>query len=152
MTAEEAERVARWHYDGDWSIYDLPSAQPLIDELGDYRAVVAGQRLVGFCCIGAAARVPGVSEDPAILDVGIGLDPELVGVGHGAAFGQTVLSFLTKRYPDSSLRAVVQSWNERSLRLTQRLGFENVGDFTTVQGGREVAYRIVIRHRRPAPN
>jgi ribosomal-protein-alanine N-acetyltransferase len=96
----------------------------------------------------ASARVAGLSEDPAILDVGIGMDPELIGVGHGAAFGQTVLSYLTERYP-SSLRALVQSWNERSLRLTQRLGFEDVGEFTTVQGGREVAYRIVVRYQRP---
>jgi RimJ/RimL family protein N-acetyltransferase len=152
MTAEEAEQVACWRYKGDWSIYDVPSAQPLIEDLGDYCAVVANQRLIGFCCIGAAARVPGLSENPAVLDVGIGMNPELVGVGHGVAFGQTVLRYLTKRFPDSALRAVVQSWNQRSLRLTQRLGFEDVGDFTVVQGGREVAYRIVVRHQGPARN
>ena len=81
MTSEEAERVASWRYDGDWSIYDLVSAQPLIDDLADYFVVVARQRLVGFCCIGSAARVPGLPGDAAFLDVGIGMDPALVGRG-----------------------------------------------------------------------
>lgn len=141
--------MASWGYDGDWSIYDLPSAQPLIDDLANYFAVLAGQRLVGFCCVGSAARVSGLPEDAAILDVGIGMDPELVGAGHGAEFGQMVLRYLVERYPRRSLRAVVQSWNERSLRLTQRLGFNDAGELLTVQGGRAVAYRIVIRSQSP---
>jgi hypothetical protein len=36
MTADEAERVATWRFSGDWSIYDLGSAQPLIDDLASY--------------------------------------------------------------------------------------------------------------------
>lgn len=152
MTAEDAERVASWRYDGGWSVYDLPSAQPLIDDLANYFVVVAGQRLVGFCCIGSAARVPGLREDAALLDVGIGMDPELVGAGHGADFGQMVLRYLVERYPDRPLRAVVQSWNERSLRLTQRLGFEDAGELVTIQGGRAVAYRVVVRIQSPGKN
>jgi [ribosomal protein S18]-alanine N-acetyltransferase len=119
----------------------------LIDALSSYCAVVAGEKLIGFCCIGEPARVPGVSEDPAILDVGLGMDPELVGCGDGAAFGRAVLGYLAERHPDGVLRAVVQSWNERSLRLTKRLGFEDVGELAIVQGGRSVSYRIVVRHR-----
>jgi hypothetical protein len=61
-------------YNVDWSIYDLPSVQPLIDELPSYYAVVPGEKLIGFCCIGEAARVPGLSEDPATLVVGLGMD------------------------------------------------------------------------------
>lgn len=44
------------------------------------------------------------------------------------------------------LRAVVQSWNERSLRMTRRLGFEDAGgELTVVMRGRRVPYRVVIR-------
>lgn len=147
MTTEEAEQVASWRYSGDWSVYDLPSAEPLVDELSSYYAVVADETLIGFCCIGEAARVAGLSEDPAILDVGLGMAPELIGLGYGTAFARTVLDYVEGRHPDCLLRAVVQSWNNRSLRVTERLGFEDVGERTTVQGGRPVSYRIVVKHR-----
>ena len=145
MTVHDAQRVAAWRYSGDWSVYDLRSAQPLIDDLAGYRAVVAGETLIGFCCIGEAARVPDMTEEPATIDVGMGMDPALVGAGYGAAFGETVLSYLSQSYPGRALRAVVQSWNVRSLRLTRRLGFEDAGELIAVQGGRPVAYRIVVK-------
>ena len=85
-----------------------------------------------------------VKEDPAV-DVGMGMDPALVGHGHGAAFGQTVLDHLAETCPGRPLRAVVQAWNQHSLRTTSRLGFEEVGELTTMQDGRPVAYRIVVK-------
>jgi [ribosomal protein S18]-alanine N-acetyltransferase len=148
MTVDEAKRVAAWRYSGAWSIYDLSSAQSLIDYLSRYHTIVAGETLIGFCCTGEAARVPGLSEEPAILDVGMGMAPGLVGRGHGTAFGQTVVSYLAEHYPDKALRAVIQSWNGRSLRVAQRLGFQDAGELTTVKGGQSVAYRIVIRYHR----
>lgn len=145
MTVDEATRVASWRYAGQWSVYDLTSARPLVDDLASYYAVVAGETLIGFCCIGAAARVGGMTENPAVVDVGVGMDPALVGQGHGAAFGQTVLDHLAETCPGRPLRAVVQAWNQHSLRTTSRLGFEEVGELTTMQDGRPVAYRIVVK-------
>ncbi len=100
--------------------------------------------LIGFCCIGVEARIPGMPEQPEILDVGLGMDPALVGRGAGATFGETVLRYLTERHPGKALRAVVQSWNERSLRLTRRMGFEDIGELTTVQSDQPVSYRVVM--------
>src|SRR3954451_6546180 len=77
-------------------------------------------------------------DEPAILDVGIGMNRELVG-------RETVLNCLAAHHPGVTLRAVVQSWNERSLRLTRRLGFQCTGELVVVQGDRPVSYRIVRR-------
>ena len=145
MTVDEAEQVATWRYSGDGSIYNLESAQSLIDDLSSHYSIVFEDKLIGFCCIGEAARVPGMAEEPATLDLGVGMDPMQVGRGHGAAFGQAVLSFLSQTHPDKALRAVVQSWNERSLQLTRRLGFEDAGELNVVQAGRPVAYRVVVK-------
>jgi hypothetical protein len=30
----------------------------------------------GFCCVGEAARVPGMTEEPPTVDVGMGMDPQ----------------------------------------------------------------------------
>jgi RimJ/RimL family protein N-acetyltransferase len=151
MTVDEAGRIASWRYSASWSVYDLSSVQPLIDDLASYYAVMAGETLIGFCCTGDAARIPGLAEQPATVDVGMGMDPTLVGRGYGTAFGRTVLAFLAGTYPDKALRAVVQGWNERTLRLTYRLGFEAVGNLTAVQGGRPVVYRIVVKRQQREP-
>lgn len=145
MTADEAEVIATWRYSGEWSTYDLDTPTPLLDDLASYQSVVLDQRLIGFCCTGAAARVPGITEEPATLDVGMGMDPAQVGRRHGAVFGRAVLNYLSTSHPGQALRAVVQDWNERSLRLTHRLGFEDAGELTVAQRGRSVVYRVVVK-------
>lgn len=145
MTIDDAERVARWRYSGDWSIYDLESVQPLLAELSNYHSIMFDDNLIGFCCIGEAARIPGMPELPATLDIGVGMDPAQVGHGYGAVFGRAAMSFLSQSHRDAALRAVVQNWNERSLQFTRHLGFEDAGEHHVVQSGRPVVYRIVIK-------
>jgi hypothetical protein len=143
MTAADAAEVATWRYDGDWSVYNLPTSQPLIDNLASYNSIANGDILIGFYCTGVEARVAGVNEESTVLDVGIGMNPQLVGRGNGVRFGETVLEHLAVHHPGVMLRAVVQSWNERSMRLTRRLGFQDSGELTVNQGGRPVTYRVV---------
>ena len=75
------------------------------------------------------------------------MDRSLVGSSvHGAASDQTVLDHLAETCPGRPLsRPFVQAWNQHSLRTTSRLGFEEVGELTTMQDGRPVAYRIVVK-------
>lgn len=145
MTAGEAQLIATWRYGGDWSVYNLDSAQTLLDDLSCYQAVLADEGLVGFCCSGIAARVPGIADEPGTLDVGMGMDPALVGQGHGAAFGLTVLDHLTAQHPNQTIRVVIQSWNARSLRLAHRLGFSETGALVALQHDQHVTYRVLTR-------
>jgi L-amino acid N-acyltransferase YncA len=145
MTAGEAQLIATWQYDGGWSVYDLDSAGPLLDDLSCYHAVLADERLVGFCCTGTAARIPGMTDEPGILDVGMGMDPALVGQGHGAAFGSAVLSHLTAQHPNHTMRVVIQSWNARSVRLAHQLGFAHAGEVVVLQNDQPVSYRVLTR-------
>lgn len=146
LQRQDAEAIALWRYDGVWSIYDARPGDPLLSAGAGYLAVVddAGS-LVGFLCTGAEARVPGLAAQEGIVDVGVGMRPDLVGRGLGGAFGAAVLGHIRDLCGDRPLRAVVQSWNERSLRLCQRLGFGVVGIHRCEQDGREVSYTILVR-------
>jgi len=144
LTPADLDDIAGWRYDDRWAVYD--SDGPLDPELG-YWAVVEGsrenERLVGFGCLGEDARVPGLPEADGVLDVGVGMRPDLVGQGRGPEFATTVLDFAHARGA-TRLRAVVQDWNIRSLRLVERLGFvrvgtHDVGDVTFVVVERETA-------------
>src|SRR5919112_1793756 len=131
LTPADLEDIAGWRYDDRWAVYD--SDGPLDPGLG-YWAVVddvpsgdgTAERLVGFGCLGEDARVPGLTEADGVLDVGVGMRPDLVGQGLGPDFATTVLDFARQRGA-TRLRAVVQDWNTRSLRLVERLGFVRTG-------------------------
>ncbi len=146
LTPGDAAEIAGWRYDGPYAVYDArPDDAPVCAE-GGYLAVAGadGGPLVGFCCVGAQARVPGLDEEPGVVDLGVGMAPAYVGAGNGALFGRAVLEHLRATTDARRFRAVVQSWNERSLRLTRRLGFVEVGRHTAMQGGRPVAYTVLV--------
>lgn len=99
--------------------------------------------LVGYCCSGAEARIPGLAAEPGVCDIGVGMNPEFTGGGHGADFADAVLTHARAALGATALRAVVQTWNTRSLRLCRALGFTQTGTHTCVQDGRDVEYAVL---------
>jgi len=146
LLPQDGEAAAMWRYRGPWSAYDPRPGDELISAAAGYHAVVddAGS-LVGFVCLGSQARVPGLAEEAGTVDIGVGMRPDLVGRGLGRAFGLAVLGHVRGLAPDQPLRAVVQSWNERSLRLARRLGFRDAGTHRCAQAGHEVTYTVLVR-------
>jgi [ribosomal protein S18]-alanine N-acetyltransferase len=146
LERRDAEAVGSWRYQGPWSVYDPRPGDDPLSAVAGYDAVVddAGS-LVGFVCVGQEARVPGLAEADGIIDIGVGMRPDLVGRGLGRHFGAVVLDHVRGRCGDRPLRAVVQGWNERSLRLARGLGFRDAGTHQCVQGGKEVGYVVLVR-------
>jgi [ribosomal protein S18]-alanine N-acetyltransferase len=155
LSTDDAKAIAEWRYDGPWQVYDHRAVDDLPVAGDGYRTVVSALdgAPVGFYCVGPAARVPGVAEDNSVLDVGVGMCPQWVGRGHGAAFGGVVLADIRRADPGIPLRAVVQSWNIRSLLLSRRLGFVPIGSHRCIQNGRAVEYTILVQTAKTlAPN
>ncbi len=150
LLSAEAVAVCRWRYEGRWSAYDGRAGDVgLLSSANGYHAIAeqGAGTFLGFFCVGAEARVPGLAEQPGVVDVGVGLDPTIIGRGRGASIGRPVLEWVERRYPGLQQRAVVQSWNQRSLRLSRRLGFELTGHHEVRQGGVPLDY-LVLRRRR----
>jgi [ribosomal protein S18]-alanine N-acetyltransferase len=146
LQPQDAEAVASWRYQGPWSAYDpLPGDEPISAQAGYHAVVDEAGSLAGYVCVGQEARVPGLAAEDGITDIGVGMRPDLVGRGLGSAFGAVVLGHVRDLCGDRPLRAVVQSWNERSLRLGRRLGFCDTGTHRCEQGGQEVSYTILVR-------
>ncbi len=62
-----------------------------------------------------------------VVDVGIGLRPELTGRGLGESFLRAQLDYATSKWAPATFRLFVAAWNERAIRLYERLGFSEVG-------------------------
>jgi RimJ/RimL family protein N-acetyltransferase len=143
LTAHDLAHIATWAYDGPWSVYDSDGQ---LDPALGYWAVVDAEdgRLQGFACLGADARVPGLAGAAGVLDVGVGMRPDLVGQGRGADFVGAVVALAEARGA-RRLRAVVQDWNERSLQVFTGLGFARTGSHPVGP----VTYVVLERPVRP---
>jgi [ribosomal protein S18]-alanine N-acetyltransferase len=125
LTGEEAERPLGWHYPEPYATYDAEG--PLRRELGFFAVEGENGDLVGFGCVGAEARVPGVEEESGTVDVGYGMRPDLIGQGRGREFVGAVLTRVADAYPSARLRMSIFRWNARSRRVAEAHGFRVVG-------------------------
>jgi RimJ/RimL family protein N-acetyltransferase len=143
MSPDDAREVATWRYAGPWSVYDGQPDDGEPDTAGYWAVVDGDDVLVGFYCTGVEARVPGLSEQPGTVDVGVGMRPDLVGVGNGRRFAEAVMAHCRDRTEAVLARAVVKEWNERSVRLAAGMGLERVGTHECVQGGQVATYAVL---------
>lgn len=133
MNEEYAREIASWKYSGKYSLYSLSDSEETIKGLMDgshYVFLTMDKReIVGFFCVGEAARVPLIEEDvydERFLDVGLGMRPDLCGRGLGHNFLLTGLEFLGDKYRTDSFRITVVSKNLRAIKVYTRLGFKQV--------------------------
>lgn len=132
LNATDAEAMAAWRYPGRYSTYDV--GEVMTPERGVWAVEEAGE-LVGYCCFGVEARVPGVEEEQGTLDVGYGMRPDLMGQGSGRTFVAAILDFAVNEFGSQRLRLLILQWNERSRKLADSLGFEETGIVQSVEGG-----------------
>jgi ribosomal-protein-alanine N-acetyltransferase len=123
LTPTEMKAIASWRYPGPYSTYDVDDASVLAR---DHWAVTDGGELIGYCCFGEPARVPGSTPAPGTLDIGWGMAPDRVGRGDGSRFVAAIIEFASERWDHPRLRVYVLEWNTRSRKVAARNGF--VGD------------------------
>jgi RimJ/RimL family protein N-acetyltransferase len=141
LTAEEAETPLGWLYPGRYATYDVRGA--LGANRGFFWVEDDDGALVGYGCVGAEARIPGIDPESGTVDVGYGMRPELMGQGLGREFVGAVLAHACAGQPDARVRLLILRWNERSRRVAQAHGFRVVG--------REGEFDVLVREppRRP---
>ena len=142
MTEDEAGAVLTWRYEPPYDVYNVETAfadeavREFLRPEYAYHAIRTPEgELVGFCCYGPDARVPGGEYDEPALDVGIGLRPDLTGRGLGPRILDAVLDNGREKYAPAAFRTTVATFNERSRRLFEGAGFEPERTFRT-QGNR----------------
>ena len=139
LSEADAEEILRWRYTGELAVYGFDTPDPvaraeekrdLLDPANGYHAArSAAGGLVGFCCFGPDAQVPGGDYEEPALDVGLGLRPDLVGQGLGLPFVEAILDFARRAASPPRFRLTVAAFNRRAARVYERAGFEPVARF-----------------------
>jgi RimJ/RimL family protein N-acetyltransferase len=116
--------VLAWHYEPPYDFYDLASdpedETAMRDPAQDrHRRAVFGEdgRLDAFWYFNWHADV---------VEVGIGLRPDLTGRGLGESFMRAQLEYAADQWNPATFRLFVAAWNERAIKLYERLGFREV--------------------------
>jgi [ribosomal protein S18]-alanine N-acetyltransferase len=161
LTEADARAIAGWRYDGACAAYNCPpdeaegAVRLMLDPANRYFAARDGDGdLVGFCCFGPDARVPGGEyADASVLDVGLGLRPDLTGRGRGPAFLEAIASLASTRLGHQHLGLTVAAWNRRAIRAYEKAGFQTARTFTRSAPGGIAAgsteWRQMTRDDRP---
>jgi [ribosomal protein S18]-alanine N-acetyltransferase len=141
LSIEDGMTLAMWNTPGPWTVSDsLETPDP--DE-GYWAVRDADAQLVGYCCFGEAARVPGLRADAGMLDVALGLRPDLVGQGLSNELAHTVVDRARAVAAGRRLRSVVASWNQAGRRAAEKAGFKVTGAHE-VPGGATVSSYLIF--------
>ena len=154
VTEADIREFAAWHHEPPYDVYDIP---PPIDEAVEYflrpstgcHSISRNGLLAGFITFGSDARVPGGDYSAPALDIGLGIKPELTGIGLGAAHVAAVVAFAQETFEETVRRVTIAASNERALRVWMGGGFEETQRFIspeTVMGSDEF---VVLTDGRP---
>ncbi len=146
MTEDDARAIMTWRYTDPYGVYNIDGdgddPDEVLAEFLDRRSPYFAVRnldvdpsgaVVGFFCYGASAGVtfgehePYLYNDDGSLNGGLGMRPDLTGRGLGAAFTQAGVAFAKEQYHPAFIRFYVLPFNERAIRVYERVGFRRVG-------------------------
>lgn len=125
MSQEQAERVSKWHYEGEYSFYDFENDEEDLEELlsphGDnYYMVEKGNEEVGFFCF---------ETKNDSVEIGLGMKPELTGRGMGLNFFKAGLNFAISKYNPQEITLSVATFNKRAIKVYEKAGFVSANTF-----------------------
>jgi len=154
LAAADAGAIASWRYPPPYDVYDVPKDPSWEAEILDatrwgtsYFAVDDAEsgELVGF--LELVAKEPD-SDDDLEIEIGLGLRPDLTGLGFGPSLVEAGMAFARDRCRPRTFALDVFPWNERAIRAYEKAGFER-GDVyvRTFPDGNEVTF---LRMARPA--
>ena len=150
----DAQIISQWKYQPPYAVYSNTAGPEIMQELvGNeyYSALDTSRELVGFYCYKDPARVPCNSSnryyaDKSFLDIGLGLRPDLCGMGMGKSFLHAGIRFAESTYNVSKFRLAVIAMNFRAIRLYRGFGFVKVGSFTLPKVGYSLPFVVMEKN------
>lgn len=136
MTLEVAlETAGGWKYPPPYDFYDM-TADP-----EDYEEFVTPEKWPDvFMQVRSRGELFGflsaeVDDSEGVLEIGLGMRPDLTGCGLGLSFMKCDLGWLEENLPGREIRLSVACFNERTITVYRRSGFRRVRSFEQATNG-----------------
>jgi ribosomal-protein-alanine N-acetyltransferase len=149
MTADDAATICAWHYPPPYDFYDLSADVDDQAELSEphrwgreyFAACNESGELAGFFQF----RTP----DSGVVEIGLGMHPDLTGRGLGRDYMSGGMDFARERWTCERFRLFVAAFNRRAITVYERLGFRTVEELQRFTGG---ALHDFVRMESAAPD
>lgn len=154
MNYDGAKEISKWIYKEPYSIYSMDESDNCIEELldGTYFLVVDKENnIIGYYCFGESAQVPagnkfGVYNYKDIVDIGLGLNPNLCGQGLGLKFLNNGLDFAKNKLSAERVRLTVATFNQRAIKVYKHAGFEKLYSFARISEIEKIEFWVMIKN------
>ena len=152
MSEKHARTALQWRYRAPYARYNHDprelerNLQEWLDPKNSYYSILGDwQDLVGYCCFGVEAQVPGGDYDNAdTLDIGMGMRPNLMGMrpnlrvaGIAPFLLRSILDWAKSEFSPVRFRVTVATFNQRVIRLCAEAGFSRERTFVSRTGPNE---------------
>ncbi len=124
MTPDDVEAMRAWHYPAPYEVYDESDSgdiELMLADIGSNDRWFAAVNPRSDDLVGFFEFKPADGERE--LEIGLGLRPDLTGIGLGAAFVEAGLVFARARWAPETFVLDVLPWNERAIKTYERAGF-----------------------------
>jgi ribosomal-protein-alanine N-acetyltransferase len=145
LSQEDAEAIAEWRYPEPYSFYnwtaDPDDLRELLDPLLRGEAYWAVKDDAGEL-VGNFSFKPKVGRT---VEIGLGLRPDLTGLGLGGSFLAAGLEFARGRLAPEVFVLSVATFNERAIKVYERAGFARVRVYMHSTAGGEWEFLEMAR-------
>lgn len=124
LTEVQAKEISNWTYDGDYSIYNLPAWEQMIQEKYSLSDDTKRERYIGF--VNEHKELVGfvnLLDQGDSVFFGIGVNPKVCGIGLGKLITKMALIESQNRFPNKPVVLEVRTWNKRAVSCYKSQGF-----------------------------
>ena len=125
MTAADARAIAAWRYPEPYDFYDADADPGDLAELLD--PAQWGRRY--FAADDATGELVGLfvfKRDGGVVEIGLGLRPDLTGQGLGRRFVEAGVAYAVDVLEATEVALAVAAFNRRAITVYERAGFREV--------------------------
>ncbi|WP_276357875.1 GNAT family N-acetyltransferase [Cohnella caldifontis] len=155
MTEEDARRLCEWRYPEPYDRYRWPAWEEMAKEGREFADPdIRAKQYVSFA--DAKGELAGYAQlfplDRAVR-LGIGLRPDLCGLGLGPEAILLAAREARRRRPDADIDLEVETWNERAVKAYKKAGFVVEDEYgKRAEHGIVRVLCMVWRERSPGPD
>jgi len=145
MNDEEAREISGWSYDPPYDFYDATSDPDDLAELLDRKRRQEGAYYAAFDERGALVGFFQFEKKGQIVEVGLGLRPDLTGRKLGLGFMLAGLEFARRHFSPTGFQLSVATFNERAILVYERAGFRRGEVFMHHTNGGDHPFLLMTR-------
>ena len=127
LSEEQAKEISNWKYTGEYSIYNLPSWDKMVQENYSLTDNVKRERYIGYINEdGELVGFVNLLDEGDTVFFGIGIKPNYCSKGIGKVITKMALIESQNRFPNKPVILEVRTWNKRAVNCYKSQGFEIV--------------------------